>query len=66
MRIERSLYPTFRLLSEVCSMRMPLVLLLLVFWIFLAYRAVQRGDTTMAIVLVVVGISLTAYRLQRR
>jgi len=47
-------------------MRTPVVLLLLVFWIFLAYRAVQRGDTVMAVVLVVVGISLTAYRLQRR
>jgi hypothetical protein len=47
-------------------MRMPLVLLLLVFWIFMAFRALQRGDTTMAIILVVVGISLTAYRLQRR
>jgi len=65
-KIERSLYLTFRLLSEVESMRTPVVLLLLVFWIFLAYRAVQRGDTVMAVVLVVVGISLTAYRLQRR
>ena len=46
-------------------MRMPLVLLLLVFWIFMAYRALQRGDTTMAIILVAVGISLTAYRLKR-
>jgi hypothetical protein len=45
---------------------MPLVLLLLVFWIFMAFRALQRGDITMAIILVVVGISLTAYRLQRR
>jgi hypothetical protein len=46
-------------------MRMPLVLLLLVFWMFMAFRALQRGDTTMAIVLVVVGIALTAYRLKR-
>jgi hypothetical protein len=46
-------------------MRMPLVLLLLVFWMFMAFRALQRGDTTMAVVLVVVGISLTAYRLKR-
>jgi hypothetical protein len=46
-------------------MRMPLVLLLLVFWMFMAFRALQRGDTTMAIILVVVGISLTAYRLKR-
>jgi hypothetical protein len=47
-------------------MRMPLVLLLLVFWMFLAFRAMQRGDSTMAIALVVVGVALTAYRLQRR
>jgi hypothetical protein len=46
-------------------MRTPLVLLLLVFWMFLAFRALQRGDTTMAITLVVVGIALTAYRLRR-
>ena len=46
-------------------MRTPLVLLLLVFWMFLAFRALQRGDTTMAIILVVLGIVLTAYRLRR-
>jgi hypothetical protein len=46
-------------------MRTPLVLLLLVFWMFLAFRALQRGDFTMAVVLVVVGIALTAYRLKR-
>ena len=47
-------------------MQTPLVLLLLVFWIFLAYRALQRGDTTMAILFVVVGIAVTVYRLRRR
>ena len=46
-------------------MRMPLVLLLLVFWMFMAWRALQRGDTTMAMLLVAVGIGLTAYRLKR-
>jgi hypothetical protein len=46
-------------------MRMPLVILLLVFWMFLAFRSLQRGDTTMAILFVVVGISLTVYRLKR-
>jgi hypothetical protein len=51
---------------EVLTMGKPLVFLLLVFWIFLAYRALQRGDTAMAILFGVVGISLTAYRLQRR
>jgi hypothetical protein len=44
----------------------PLVLLLLVFWLFLAYRALARGDTVTAVLFVVVGISITAYRLQRR
>jgi hypothetical protein len=47
-------------------MSTPLVLALLAFWIFLAFRALQRGDTTMAVVLVVLGIVLTVYRLQRR
>jgi hypothetical protein len=46
-------------------MRMPVILLLLVFWIFLAFRALQRGDTTMAMILVAIGIALTAYRLKR-
>jgi hypothetical protein len=44
----------------------PLVFLLLVFWIFLAYRALERGDTVMAAVFGVVGISLTVYRLRSR
>jgi hypothetical protein len=44
----------------------PLVLLLLVFWLFLAYRALARGDTVMAVLFVVVGVAITAYRLQRR
>ncbi len=42
----------------------PLVLLLLVFWVFLAYRALQRGDVVMAALFGVVGISLTVYRLR--
>lgn len=44
----------------------PLVLLLLFFWLFLAYRALARGDTVVAVLFVIVGVSLTAYRLQRR
>lgn len=43
----------------------PLVFLLLVFWIFLAYRALERGDTVMAALFGVIGISLTVYRLRR-
>ena len=42
----------------------PLIFLLLAFWGFLAYRALQRGDTTMVIVFGVVGIAITAYRLR--
>jgi hypothetical protein len=43
----------------------PLIFLLLAFWGYLAYGALQRGDTTTAIVFVVVGIAITAYRLKR-
>ena len=32
------------------------------FWIFLAYRAFERGDMTMAGVYLLVGIALTVYR----
>jgi hypothetical protein len=44
----------------------PLVLLLLVFWVYLAYTAFARGDTMMAALYVIVGIALTAYRLRGR
>ena len=44
----------------------PLILLLLVFWIFLAYRALERGDIAMAALFGIVGVSLTAYRLRGR
>jgi len=46
-------------------MRMVFVLLLLVFWLYLAARAWQHGETGMAIVLAVVGIALTVWRLRR-
>jgi len=52
--------------SEVSSMGKPLVLLLLVFWIFLAYRALARGDIVMAALFGIVGVSLTVYRLRSR
>lgn len=45
--------------------RTMLVLLLLCFWGFLAYRAATRGDMTLAAVYATVGIALTAYRLKR-
>ena len=44
----------------------PLVLLLLVFWIFLAYRALERGDIALAALFGIVGVSLTVYRLRGR
>ncbi|MFL5560823.1 MAG: hypothetical protein ACJ79K_05030 [Gemmatimonadaceae bacterium] len=44
-------------------MRIPIVLVLLCFWVFLAYRAFESGDTAYALVLVVVGIALAAWRL---
>lgn len=47
-------------------MRTPLVLALLAFWIFLAYRALQVGDSTRAIVYVAIGLALSAYRLKGR
>jgi len=46
--------------------RLSLVVVLLAVWIFLAVRAFQRGDATLAIVLVVAGAALTAYRLRSR
>jgi len=35
---------------------------LFVFWIFMAFRAFQRGDLLMAGVLLAVGVVLTAWR----
>jgi hypothetical protein len=52
--------------SEVSTMGKPLVLLLLVFWIFLAYRALERGDIALAALFGIVGVSLTVYRLRSR
>src|SRR3954466_12261820 len=52
--------------TEARSMGKPLILLLLVFWVFLAYRALARGDVVMAALFIVVGISITAYRLRGR
>jgi hypothetical protein len=42
-----------------------LVLILLVFWIVLAWRAFQRGDLLLAGVFLAVGIAMTFYRLRR-
>ncbi|HEV2607545.1 MAG TPA: hypothetical protein VGT79_06145 [Xanthomonadaceae bacterium] len=40
--------------------------MLLCFWIFLAYRAFERGDVPMAIMFLIVGVALTLYRLRTR
>ena len=47
-------------------MKLSLVIVLLAVWIFLAVAAFQRGDTTLAIVFLVAGAALTAYRLRSR
>jgi hypothetical protein len=44
-------------------MRRVLVLVLLGFWLFMAYRAYLRGGVSLAVVLVVVGLALTMYRM---
>jgi hypothetical protein len=44
---------------------MPLVVILALFWLFLAFRAFSRGDTSMAVAFIVVGTALTAYRVKR-
>lgn len=45
-------------------MSAPIAIALLAFWLFLAYRSFERGDTVMAVVFVVVGILLTVWRLR--
>jgi hypothetical protein len=42
------------------------VVVLLIFWIFMAYRAFERGDMMMAVVFLIVGIALTFYRMRTR
>jgi hypothetical protein len=42
--------------------QLPVIIVLLVFWSFMAYRAFQRGDIAMAAVFAAVGIVLTIYR----
>jgi hypothetical protein len=42
-----------------------LILGLLFFWFFMAYRALQRGDVVYAVVLVAIGLALTAWRFSK-
>ena len=46
-------------------MRSLVIVVLFVFWMFMAYRALQRGDVVMAVLFAIVGVVLTAYRLRR-
>jgi hypothetical protein len=46
-------------------MPIAVVLVLLVFWAAMAFRAFQRGEPMLAGVFLAVGIALTVYRLRR-
>jgi hypothetical protein len=46
-------------------MPVAVTLILLVFWLVMAFRQFQRGDLLLAVVFLAVGIALTAYRLRR-
>lgn len=46
-------------------MNVAIILALLAFWLFLAYRRFAQGDLVMAGVFLVIGIALTVYRLKR-
>lgn len=45
-------------------MPIALTLVLLVFWLALAYRSFQRGDMLLAGVFLLVGVMLSVYRLR--
>lgn len=45
-------------------MPVALTLVLLVFWVAVAYRSFQRGDLVLAGVFLAVGVALTVYRLR--
>ena len=44
---------------------MIIVLLLLCVWLYLAYDALQKGNTGLAVLFLVVGILLTLWRVRR-
>jgi uncharacterized membrane protein YqjE len=46
-------------------MPVAVTLILLVFWLVLAYRRFQQGDLLLAGVFLAVGIALTVFRLRR-
>ena len=46
-------------------MSTPIILALLGFWLFLAFRSLQQGDVTRAAVLTLIGVGLTVWRFSR-
>lgn len=46
-------------------MPVAVTLVLLVFWVAMAYRQFQRGDMLLACVFLAVGVALTVFRLRR-
>ena len=46
-------------------MPIAVTLVLLLFWLALAYRQYQRGDLVLAAVFLVVGVVLTVYRIRQ-
>ena len=48
------------------QMNVVVIILLACVWVFLAFRAFQRGDMVMAGIFILVGVGLTVYRLRGR
>lgn len=46
-------------------MPIAVTLLLLLFWLAIAYRQFQRGDMVLAAIFLVVGVILTVYRIRQ-
>ena len=47
-------------------MPVALVTLLFVFWVYMAYRQLQRGDIVLAVLFLAIGVGLSLYRLRAR
>jgi hypothetical protein len=46
-------------------MPIAVTLLLLLFWLVIAYRQYQRGDMVLAVIFLLVGVVLTVYRIRQ-
>lgn len=46
-------------------MKIAIIVALAFFWVFMAYRAYEHGDTPLAGVFILAGTALTIYRLRR-